>query len=224
MSISLQISPNQNIFLRDPQDTKLGISILHSSVELIHSQGFEQFNFKKLAECMGSTEASVYRYFTNKYQLFAYLTALFWEWQSFRFLLHTNNISEPREKLQIALKLLAQGEGDKALLTILNSEKLHFIMIEQGNKIYHTDLTDENNSKGFYLSYKQYSETIAELIININPDYLYPHALATTLIESMFNHIYYANHLPRLTDFAKSETPEEDIYKMLLDLVQRVLG
>ena len=223
MSLNLQISTNESIYIRDPQATKLGKSILHHSVELMYEQSFEDFNFKKLAESMNSTEASVYRYFNNKYQLFTYMTALFWEWQMFRFLLHTSNIEDPNEKIKVALNLLVDGDRDNTLFQMLDNLKLHHIMIEQGSKIYHTSFTDEDNQKGFFLSYKKYSNTLADIIIEINPDYKYPHALATSIIESAFSQIYYAHHLPRLTDFAKDAKPEKSICDMLIHMVDKVL-
>ena len=66
MAISIQIKLNEKLYIRDPQDTKLGRKIIQHSILLIDEIGFEGFTFKKLAMRIGSTEASVYRYFEKK--------------------------------------------------------------------------------------------------------------------------------------------------------------
>jgi len=72
-AISITIAINDSIYLRDPLKTSLGKRIIKNSILLIDDIGFEEFNFKKLAVFMNSTEASVYRYFENKYKLLTYL-------------------------------------------------------------------------------------------------------------------------------------------------------
>ena len=70
MAVNIRISLNPGLYLKDPQESDLGRRIIKHSILLLEELGFEQFNFKKLAEAMGSTEASIYRYFENKH--FAY--------------------------------------------------------------------------------------------------------------------------------------------------------
>ena len=69
MTIGIQITLNERLYLRDPQATDLGKKIIKHSILLIDEIGFEAFTFKKLASRMSSTEASVYRYFENKHML-----------------------------------------------------------------------------------------------------------------------------------------------------------
>ena len=80
MAIGIKISLNNALYLRDPQATDLGQKIIQHSILLIDEVGFEAFNFKRLAISMGSTEASVYRYFENKHFLLLYLVSWYWEW------------------------------------------------------------------------------------------------------------------------------------------------
>ncbi|MBL7759004.1 MAG: helix-turn-helix transcriptional regulator, partial [Chitinophagaceae bacterium] len=58
---------NTKLFLRDPEQSVLGRSIIQHSINMIHKVGFEDFTFKKLAQEIGTTEASIYRYFENKH-------------------------------------------------------------------------------------------------------------------------------------------------------------
>ena len=91
--INLKINPC--LYSRDPLQTDLGKKIIAASVDLIDEIGLEPFTFKKLATAIGSTEASIYRYFDNKHQLFVYLLNWFWEWMAIRIDLNILNLSDP---------------------------------------------------------------------------------------------------------------------------------
>ena len=65
MNVSVNFKLNDKLFLRNPEESELGRKIIQNSIILIHQIGFEDFTFKKLAIEIGTTEASVYRYFEN---------------------------------------------------------------------------------------------------------------------------------------------------------------
>jgi hypothetical protein len=69
MGKRLSISVNPNTYLRNPEETELGRKIIKHGIELMSETGYQCFNFKSLAQHMNSTEASMYRYFENKYML-----------------------------------------------------------------------------------------------------------------------------------------------------------
>ena len=50
MSIAIKISLNEGLYLKEPQDSKLGRKIMQYSIEMIDEFGFEAFTFKKLAQ------------------------------------------------------------------------------------------------------------------------------------------------------------------------------
>jgi AcrR family transcriptional regulator len=69
-----QEQASQNLlFRKNPASSRLGQKMVTEAQAFIVQYGLESLTFKKLAEQMGSTEASIYRYFTNKHQLFCYL-------------------------------------------------------------------------------------------------------------------------------------------------------
>jgi len=77
MELHFQVRMNPKLYLRDPEQSELGRNIIRNSIELIHEMGFEDFTFKKLSQQVGTTEASIYRYFVNKTRLFGYNRQLF---------------------------------------------------------------------------------------------------------------------------------------------------
>lgn len=200
MAVAIQIRPNQNLYLRDPQDTKLGRNIIKHSILLIDEIGFEQFTFKKLAVQIQSTEASVYRYFENKHNLLTYLVAWYWEWVSFQIDFNTMNIGDAEQKLRIAIRSLVEASMENPAVDFVNESVLHRVVIDEGVKAYHTKQVDAENKDGFFLKYEALVGKIRDLVLEVNPNFPYPNALASNLFEMTNNQVYFSQHLPRLTD------------------------
>ncbi len=215
MAIGIKITLNQELYLRDPQGTSLGQNIIKHSILLIDEIGFEAFTFKKLAAKMSSTEASVYRYFENKHMLLLYLVSWFWEWVSYLIDIHTNNINDPSQKLKIIISTLVYASKDNPAIEYVNESVLHRIIISEGSKTYHTKSVDEENKVGLFLNYKSLVQKVSIVILDINPQFPYPKALASNLFEMANNHIYFAQHLPRLTDVVVIEDNFDEVEKML---------
>lgn len=200
MAITIQIKLNEKLYLRDPQDTKLGRKIIEHSILLIDEIGFEDFTFKKLADKINSTEASVYRYFENKHLLLVYLLSWYWEWVKFRIEFNAYNIEDPGQRLRIALETIIDSALPNPSVDFVDEEVLHRIVVAEGIKTYRTKMVDKENKKGFFLTYKSLCGMLAEMITAVNPHFPYPKALASTLMEMSNDHIYFAEHLPSLTD------------------------
>jgi len=223
MAIGIKISLNKNLFHRDPQATILGQKIIKYSIILIDELGFEAFNFKKLAKKMQSTEASVYRYFENKHMLLLYLVSWYWEWVSYLIDINTMNITDPKHKLQIIIDTLVFASKENPSIEYVNESILHRIIISEGSKAYHTKQVDKENKEGFFLNYKKLSEKVAGVITAVNPDFPYPNTLASSLFEMVNNHIYFAQHLPRLTDVQVTQDNFQEVRKMLEHFVFTLL-
>lgn len=215
MAVAIQIRPNQRLFLRDPQDTKLGRNIIKHSIQLIDEIGFEQFTFKKLAEHIQSTEASVYRYFENKHNLLTYLVAWYWEWVSFQIDFHIMNIKDSEQKLRIAIQSLVEASMENPAVDFVNESVLHRVVIDEGTKVYRTKQVDEENKEGFFLKYKALVKKVGDLILEVNPEFPYPNALASSLFEMANDHVYFAQHLPRLTDIKINGEDFTEVRKMI---------
>jgi AcrR family transcriptional regulator len=216
MAVSIQIELNDKLYIRDPQQTKLGKKILQQSIVLIDKIGFEKFTFKKLAEAIESTEASVYRYFENKHKLLIYLVSWYWEWVKFQIDFHTMNIKNPKIKLEKILSVIVESSKENPIIEHIDEQILHRIVIAEASKAYHTKEVDEENEDGFFSTYKSLCKKIANVITEINPEFPYPRALASTLLEMTNDNIYFAEHLPSLTDI---QIPDKDdlspVHKLL---------
>lgn len=224
MNTSLRIELNERLYLRDPQDTDLGRRLVAEGVKLIDEIGFEQFTFKKLATRIESTEASLYRYFENKHRLLVYLVSWHWAWLAFQIRFHTHNVPDPRERLRLILRILTHAHRDDPATTQLDEAALYRIVVNEASKAYLTKDVDEDNQAGLFREYKRLVANVGTVVAEINPGYPYPHALVSTLLESARKQLFFAHHLPSLTDAPAKETADDAVYAFLESLAFAALG
>ena len=217
MAIISRIEMNPNLYLKNPESSDLGQNIIKKSVALIAEIGFEQFTFKKLANQIGTTEAGIYRYFENKHRLLTYLTTWFWNWLDFQVVFETNNINDPREKIEIIIQLLTDKIEDEHI------NKLHQVVIDEGDKTYFTKHVNEDNQAQFFKPYKDLCNRIAKIILDFNADYRFPHSLATMIIETAHHQYFFQHHLPSLTDFGNNKN-QDSLKQFLEEMVFKTLN
>jgi AcrR family transcriptional regulator len=201
MEFSLfKFSPNikPDIFIKDPESSQIGGEIILQSVDLIHKIGFEEFTFKKLANHIGTTEATIYRYFENKHKLLLYLTSWYWSWIEYQLVLQNSNITDVNIRLKNAIKVLTVPKDLQ--YNQLDLHKLFNVICGESSKSYLNKNVDDLNKFGVFYNYKKIVALISEIILEINPNYKYPHMLVTTIIEGIHHQLYFAEHLPSLTD------------------------
>ena len=214
-SIRLHININPSIYCKDPTLTELGQKILNEGLLLLDELGIEDFSFRKLANQISSTESSIYRYFTNKHYLFVYMLNWYWEWISTRIDIGLININDPELKLKKIIRMLIESSNSDAQTPYINEEILHRVVVREGSKAYRHILVDHENQDGFFLSYKGLCAKIADVILEINPSYKYPKSLASMLVETSNNNLYFAKHLPRLTDLTHDQNIDDSLWEML---------
>ena len=224
MSVEIKIALNDGLYLKEPQDSKLGRNIIKYSIILIDKFGFEALTFKKLAKEINSTEASVYRYFENKHMLLLFLVNWYWEWVNYLIAINTMNVTDSKVKLKIIIQSFLSAPKDNPVVSYVNESKLYNIVVSEGAKAYHTKEVDKENSKGLFQSYKSLANNVSKVISEVNPNFKYPFALATNLFEMSNNHIYFAKHLPKLTDVSIKEDDFDEVEKMLNFFVNKLLS
>ena len=55
MEFQVKFKVNENLYVKDPENSEVGRAIVKYSIELIYQTGFESFTFKKLAQKINST-------------------------------------------------------------------------------------------------------------------------------------------------------------------------
>jgi len=220
MQVLFKVKLNEKYFLRDPETSRIGRKIIFSSVELIEKLGIEAFTFKKLAQNIQSTEATIYRYFENKHYFLLYLINWYWGIISYRLMLATTNVTDKRQQLTNSIAVLTGLPDSSHPGYIAEEMKLKQIVIHESGKALHTKMVDDENQNGIYLNYKSIVSTVAELVKTIDPSFPYPEMLISNLIENANHQRFFSVHLPRLTN----TTPEQDAVEAFSHLIiQKVL-
>lgn len=208
MQIEFKIKPSSSLFLRDPDGTEMGKSIVRKSIKLISDIGYEQFTFKKLALEIPTTEATVYRYFENKHKLLIYLIDYYWAFIRYQVLFNINNLKSPEDKIRTIIDLLVWEDNSAMYSAEIDQKALYYIAITDGSKTFLSKEVDNLNKNQVFVPYKELCELIASVFREYNPDYKFANSLASTLVETSHFQYFFMHHLPRLCDFADSKDPK----------------
>jgi AcrR family transcriptional regulator len=188
---------------------------------MISEMGFEAFTFKKLGEEIQSPESSIYRYFNNKHNLLVYLTSWYWSWIEYELVFATTNVQSPKERFLRCIQILTKPTMEDTEIPYINEVLLNNIIIAESIKSYHTKNVDEENKKGYFKSYKKVVQRVSDILLEIKPEFPYPHMLISTVIEGAHHQKYFAIHLPSLTNTNKENNTIEKFYtEMVLNFIK----
>ena len=217
---NIVISVNDKLYVKNPETSDLGKKIIEQSILLIDDIGFENFTFKKLGEKINSNESSIYRYFESKHKLMLYLSSWYWGWIEYKLVFATNNVNNPLEKLKKAITIVTEKVNDDSETTHINEAVLNRIIVQEFTKTLLTKEVDEENKEGFFIVYKRIINRIIEIIIEVNPNYLFAKSLASSIVEGALHQHFLKEHLKTITSCNETNTVT-DFY---LDLVVTTLS
>lgn len=218
----INIKVDEKVYLKDPETSEIGKNILQQGILLMDELGFEAFTFRKLADRINSTEASVYRYFENKHMLLIYLISWYWNWQEYRLVLATSNIPSAEERLRIAIRILSGAINNDFDFAHIDEVVLQRIVVAESAKSFLTKEVDADNREGFFGSYKRLCKRVSGIIVEINPAYPFPASLVSTISESAHYQKFFAEHLPSLTNI--NENSGISLEEFLIDLVMKTIS
>ncbi len=219
----IELQLDDKLFVKDPRSSRLGRDIVDHGIRLLDEMGYEEFTFRKLADRIGTTEASVYRYFRSKHLLLLYLTSYYWSWLEYRIGLATRNIASAEDRLRLALQELTQPITNDDSTPRIDEAALYRVVMTESSKTYLQREVDAENREGFFRSYKRLCRGVADIIVEINPAYPYPVALVSTVVESSHRQKYFAEHLPSLTE-VQLPSLDRSTTAFLTELVFQAIG
>ena len=217
---NIKIAVPEKIYIKDPETSQLGKKIIEQSIILINNQGFDNFNFKKLGELIGSNESSIYRYFENKHKLLLYLTSWYWAWIEYQLVFETSNIPNKLEKLSKAIEVVTRSIKEDSNYSHINEIILNRIIINENSKSYLTKEVDQENREGFFIVYKRIVHRLREMILAVNPNYKFATSLASTVIEASLHQHFLKDHFSSITDCNSDEDPTEFLSSLTLNLLK----
>ena len=219
--LAVHINVDSDLYLKDPESSELGRTIVSQSIMMINELGFEKFTFKKLGERIGSNESSIYRYFSNKHMLLVYLIAWYWHWVEYRLVFATNALPTTHEQLEEAIHILTRKVTADDTFSYIDEVSLFKIIIAESNKAYHTINVDDENAKGYFKAYKNVVERVSLMVLNVNASFEFPNMLVSTVIEGAHQQRFFSKHLPSLTDVEKGK---DNIVNFYTAMVFKTIG
>ncbi|MEH6619621.1 TetR/AcrR family transcriptional regulator [Maribacter arcticus] len=220
----VQIRINNKLFLKDPESSELGKKIIELSIQMINEIGSESFTFKKLGQNIGSNESSIYRYFENKHKLLLYLTSWYWSWLEYQLVFATNSIKNPKEKLLKSILIITREIKEDSAFSHINEVLLNKIVINEYSKSYLTKEVDEENKEGYFVVYKRLVSRLRDMIKEVNPGYVYPSSLASTILESGLHQHFLKDHFSSLTDCNDNVTPTQYLTHLVFNTLNQNLN
>ncbi len=220
----IQFDLNSDLFIKDPQTSSYGQKLLSASILLFDDLGFESFTFKKLAQAISSTEASIYRYFENKHKLLLYLTNWYWEWVGYLINIHLINLEDPKKRLKVVIHQIVNASNESPLTPYVNENILHKVIIQESSKAYHIRDVDKENKEGLFESYQTLVDKVACVIKRLSPSFAYPYMLASNLFEMSNNQIFFAEHLPKLTDIKNNKDKYNKLEEAMCHMCFKILN
>jgi AcrR family transcriptional regulator len=212
---NVRIAVNDKVYLKDPATSELGREMLMRALPMIDELGLEGFTFRKLAAEIGTTESALYRYFESKHKLLLYYTSWYWGWTEYNLVFGTANLPTAEVKLERAIEIVTSA------ISVMNDppfdlNKLERVIVSESSKAYLTKEVDMENKEGLFAQFKSLCNRVAELIEDFSPDYPYAHSLASLLFSSHLDQVYFAQHLPSLSDIGHDKGMGCDFYKSLI--------
>jgi AcrR family transcriptional regulator len=206
---NIKIEVPNGIYLKDPESSSLGKRIIENSIILIEGVGFEEFNFKKLGQLMGSNESSIYRYFESKHKLLIYLTSWYWNWIEYQLIIETYTINADKNKLYKAIEVVTRTTKQDRKYIHINEVLLNKIIINENSKSYLTKEVDSENKEGYFIPYKRVVQRLSEIINAYDSSYKYPLSFASTIIESALHQQFIKIHFKTITNCDNKNTPTD---------------
>lgn len=223
MEFLIQFKLNDHLYLRDPELSDIGRSIVRESINLIYEIGFEQFTFRKLALHIKTTETTIYRYFSSKHKLLIYILSWYWNYLELVCKFQLQRESDSKNKLKLILEIVTYNYPYGLEIKEYNMQRLHEIVISESSKSYLVKEVDDINDELVFSPLKSLCSFISEVILEINPKFDYPKSLASTLIETAHQQQFFSAHLPSLTDNKNKELHKEYVLAYLNSLAFSVI-
>lgn len=213
------IEPDAGLALRDTT-SPMGMRILTEGLVLMNEIGLEAFTFKKLAERMGSTEATMYHYFANKQRLLQYYFQVYWLWLATYCQQEGRGLKDPVDRLHGDIRAICGLWPADARAAQFDPAELRELVINEGSKSFLHKNVDSDNERKVFKPYKDLCAHIAAEVKACSPRTKHARSFATTLVEMAHSLEFAMEHLPALTELSERRDSRQ-LAMFLTDLADR---
>jgi len=141
------------------------------------------------------------------------LSTYYWSWLEYVIEFETHHISDSYEKLDRIIDIICHSYELPKVLDIpgISISKLRHVIDNESDKTYLNRQVDEINKKGLFRVYKELCAKISSVIQAVNPQYEYPRATVSTIMEAAHQQSFFAQHLPSLTEVSIGHAKKVEI-------------
>jgi hypothetical protein len=105
-------------------------------------------------------------------------------------------------------------------MSTIDLKRLHHVAITEGDKAYLSRSVDADYKDGLLDPFKDVCELVAGIVKKINPRYPFAHSLISTAMTAANRQIFFARHLPIMTDIKNDKkNVNEELYRFLENFV-----
>ena len=122
--------------------------------------------------------------------------------------------------MRVCLLKLSEEKAFDPTVAYVDERALERIVSAEFEKTFLTKQVDADNKEGLFLPYKSLCKKIASVIKEVSPTYEFPNSLASTVLLTMKHQLYYAQHLPSLSDIKYDPKKQ---YKKLYTLLENIV-
>jgi AcrR family transcriptional regulator len=215
---NINVNVSQNLYLKDPLSSELGIHILDEGLVLMNSLGYENFTIKKLAKAIKTTESSVYRYFENKRKLTLYYLSWYCAMIEFLIVTHISENDSLDEIInQIIVILINQHELKHSHPDLSYTDLQQLISAELEH------IVNSNDSAFLHLK----NEVTDSLILRIS-QLLAPHCTTSIkikeLIIMLFNDLHRQKRCYKLLQEAATFKTNQELAAYYKDILTKLIS
>lgn len=211
----VRIKVSDKVFLKNPESSELGQKILSEGLSMIDALGIEGFTFRKLANEIGTAESTLYRYFENKHKLLLYFVEWYWARLEYELAFGTANLPDPASGLLRAVEIVTREPGED-VGDFFDYRLLRRVMVAESSKSFLTKHVDDENREGLFACHKGVCRRLSALISEAAPNYAHPNSLASLFVGAHLEQIYFAEHLPSLSDAGRTATSRRKFFEDLI--------
>jgi hypothetical protein len=150
------------------------------------------------------------------------MTIWFWGWTESKLIFAITNIEDKELKFRKAIKIITEDVLEDRNFKDINERKLQKVVYDESAKAYINKVVDDENRNGVFAYYKSVVQRVSDIVLEINPDYPYPHMLVSTIIEGTHLQRFFVDHLPGLTS-PNSTTDTDIVQDFFIDLAFKTI-
>jgi len=128
--------------------------------------------------------------------LLVYSCSWYYDYLNYLIEIDTRNVSNPEEKLRIAIRTIINGSSAQSPSDFIDQSKLHIVIVEHFFKAMFNKTTSVAAKENLFAHYRNLNFNLTSIVKEFNPEFKYLYAMASTIIKMSILLLCRSNMLP----------------------------